>query len=333
VGGPDKDHPVSRDQYSGIVMGLGYARALVSDPDVQRITGELIEKALHHLVIEGQWNVILPPEGRIPVGSTFLGNQEKQLAFLLIGRSVNPAKYGPLYDQVKAAASLVWLPVWMSLADPIPKYYKFNLEHAGGVVPALVFETDPGRRAAYMVAYDMLRKATRHHKNAYFNLARILIEPPARRPVVAQEPSGSNPAITLAQEIRSLLCEYLERRTLLIGTGTGLPRNQIADPGFQVGVWPGDVALYTSLNLQEGGTGRSYEVRFAMPMKARVGNGIDFAWQRSPFGYALKPGSSTCGKPPTVEKVRTCGSAPRREGPGVDYLLAYWLGRYLGVVP
>jgi hypothetical protein len=31
--------------------------------------------------------------------------------------------------------------------------------------------------------------------------------------------------------------------------------------------------------------------------------------------------------------IRRCGSDLNREGPGVDYLLAYWLGVYLGVVP
>ena len=37
--------------------------------------------------------------------------------------------------------------------------------------------------------------------------------------------------------------------------------------------------------------------------------------------------------PPTLEEVQMCGSDPKREGPGVDYLLPYWLAVYLGVLP
>ncbi|HEV8307698.1 MAG TPA: hypothetical protein VGW35_08515, partial [Methylomirabilota bacterium] len=324
------DHAISRDQYTGVMMGLAYAYALVPDADVRRTAKKLIEQTLDHL-LENHWTVVLPPENR--AATFFIGNFDQQLAFLLIGRLVNPGKYGPRYDRDVAAAGAAWLPTWFSVLDPVPKYYKFNLAHAGGLLP-LFLETDETRRAGYLTAYRMLRKATRHHRSAYFNLSRILIELPARRASVALEPSGSNPQLTLKDEIRSILADFLERRRLLLPAGgTGIPRNFVADPKYQVRRWPNDVAVYRPL---EGG-GKGYQVTFAMPPTGRIGGGMDYMWEVSPFGYALKFGDPRCsvglGRVPTEEMIRRCGSDLNREGPGVDYLLAYWLGVYLGVVP
>jgi hypothetical protein len=58
----------------------------------------------------------------------------------------------------------------------MPQYYMFNLSHAV-VSPTLVAEDDPGLRQNYRRAYDILRRASAHHRNAYFNLVRILEAP------------------------------------------------------------------------------------------------------------------------------------------------------------
>lgn len=95
------NHPVSRDQYVGVMMGLGLAWQLV--PDVRAEAGRLVEEALDYL-LRNRWNVVLPPGGRIE--TTFLGDFPKQLAFLRIGKTVNPGKYADEDDQVAAAAEL-----------------------------------------------------------------------------------------------------------------------------------------------------------------------------------------------------------------------------------
>jgi hypothetical protein len=323
------DHPVSRDAYSGVFMGLAYTYALVPDPEVQATVRGLIEQALDTL-ISNKWNVVLPPDNRIAATSSFIGNFDKQLAFLRIGKSVNPTKYGPLYDEVAAAAEVMWLPAWFSALDPIPDYYKFNLLHAV-LGPALFLEGDPALRAHYMTAYNVVRRATGHHRNAYFNLMRILVEPPAQRALTAASPSASNPEISLREEIQSILAEWLERRTR-VASVSGLPLNLVAAPPYQASLWPQNVALYTSTHLS-----RSYQARYALPVWGRIGRGMDFMWERSPFDVGFKfhdPSRPECTvMPPTAGQILECGSAPRREGPGVDYLLAYWLGAYLEVLP
>lgn len=319
------DHPVSRDQYSGVFLGLALAHALVEDEEVRGRSRRLIEEALDGLLRNG-WNVVLPPDNRIR--TTFLGNIDKQLAFLRIGASVAPEKYEARYREVAAAASLTWIPVWLGVLDPLFQYYKFNLSHAV-FAPALFLERDPELRAGYLAGYEVLWQTVRHHRNAWFDLVQILVQLPEERRAAAAAPAGSNPALTLAAEVQTTLSEWLQRRSLVPGPH-GLPRNAVADPAYQVSLWPHEVARFPSLDGS-----RRYVSRSALPVTARNGQGLDFAWERHPFTVGLDEGRDPA-RPPSHEEVLTegaPGSHPRREGPGVDYLLTYWLALYLGVLP
>ena len=329
--------PVSRDQYSGIFMGLTYAHEFV--PELRDEVRPMIERALDFL-IANNWNVALPPDQRI--ATTFLGNFDKQLAFLLVGKHINPRKYRATYDRYAAASSVIWVPMWFSAVDPIMQYYKFNLGHIG-LSLALFLEQHAGLRQNYMTAYAMLRRATAHHKNAYFNMLRILVERSEQRASIAAGPSGSNPDISLSDEIETLLGEWLERRERTAGPN-GLPRNVLADFQYQAALHPEHVSTYTTI---AGKTPKLAE--YALPIWGRVGDGMDFMWQRQPFGV-IAAGCILGWNPdiaqfpekqqrgvlpiPDAEFRRECGNdARKREGAGVDYLLTYWMGAYLGILP
>jgi len=322
--------PISRDQYSGIFLGLAYAFELV--PEVRADIGPLIEQALDFL-IDNFWNVPLPPQNRI--ATSFIGNFDKQLAFLLIGKRVNPIKYSLIYDHYAPASGVAWLPIWFSTLDPIFQYYKFNLLHAN-LGPTLLLEKNPEWRENYMIGYRMLRRATAHHKNAYFNLVRILVEPPSQRTATAASPSGTNMSISLADEIKSILEEWLERRKRVVVV-SGLPRNILADFNFQKGLRPNNVALYHPLL---GDTRKPFDLAtYTLPIWGRIGYGMDFVWQRHPFSVipADCPNIPLDLPDPSIidsKRIIECGSDwRRREAPGVDYLLTYWMGAYLDVLP
>ncbi|MGA8223131.1 MAG: hypothetical protein WB780_15890 [Candidatus Acidiferrales bacterium] len=359
--GEGNEHPISRDQYVGTFMGLALANALVPDPDVQNTTKTLITEALDFF-IAGGWDMHTPPKDRIPISSTFLGNWDFQLGLLRIGATVNPSgapgpyNFGDLYNRYAAGSKFSWIPTWISVADPDSNYFEFNLSHAV-IGPTLFFETDSTLRANYLLWYNMLRRATRHHKNAYFNLDRILIELPANRAGVAAQPSYSNPNLSLQDEIKGLLEEWLMRLNELgMKAPDGLPYNFVSDPAYEANLFRDDrVALYKGL------TGNPiYAAKYAMPMWARQGNGMDFVWEHSPFDVPLTPPSPgpappasaappipDCtttlhshplppGSPGTVTatQISQCGSdLANQEAPGVDYLLAYWLAVYLNVLP
>jgi hypothetical protein len=329
------NHPVSRDQLVGVLMGLGMTYQNVNDPEVKATAGKLVEDALDYL-LRNDWNVVLPPDNRIAPGSSFFGDFPKQLAFLRIGKTVNPAKYGPLYDRYAAAAELSWIPVWFGSFEPLTQYYKFNLSHAA-FASLLFLETDPAIRARAMSGYNVLWGPVRHHKNAYFDLLHILVQAPGDRAVVAGSTAPTTPTfptITLADEIRSLLADWLVRlNDPQVKGPNGLPRDDIADWQFQSGLWPRDVTLYAAID----GSRPRWVANYALPISKRIGRGMDFMWQREPFQAAMSESKRTPGAPPPDQmEVLNSGAGGLmrlREGPAVDYLLPYYLAVYLGVIP
>jgi hypothetical protein len=281
-------------------------------------------------LLRNNWNVILPPDNRIVPTSSYFGDFPKQLAYLRIGKTVNPAKYGPIYDRYAPAAELAWIPIWFSSIDPLFQYYKFNLSHAA-YSPLLFLETDSSIRAKAMVGYSMLWRAIRHHKNAYFDLLHILVQVPADRAGMAAGPAPATPGVSLANEIQSLLNEWLIRRNRIMGPN-GLPRNDVAYWEYQRDLWPRGVSLYAAL----GGKPK-WISNNALPIWGRIGRGMDFMWQRDPFQVGMDEGMRRPGAPPPdqMEILRNGaqGIHRQREGAAVDYLLAYYLAVYLGVIP
>ncbi|MGZ8701014.1 MAG: hypothetical protein ACXWZY_01840 [Gaiellaceae bacterium] len=298
------DHPVSKDQYAGVFYGLAMAHRLVPVLSVQERTGRLIRDALDFLLANG-WNVRVPPKNRYE--TTFLGDFPKQLAFLRIGATVLGGKYLDQYLQLSPASAHTWIPIWFSAIDPVLQYYKFNLSHAA-LAPALLLEDDLGRRAGFAQAHAMMWRAVRHHRNAYFGLTRLLAQLPAEREAFAQTTTPwLDPNMTVEKEIRSVLQDWI-RRYELVKAGTGMPTGALADPSFQASLAATDVATFVGFD----GSTRQLAI-FALPQTARTGSDKDFVWQRHPFDPA--------------------GSRPNRVHPGVDYLLAYWMAAYLGVLP
>lgn len=323
------NHPVSRDQQVGVFMGLAMAYQNVNNPEVQATAKHLIEDALDYL-LRNNWNVVLPPDNRIAPTSSYLGDFPKQLAYLRIGKTVNPAKYGPIYDKYAPAAELTWIPIWFSSIDPPFQYYKFNLSHAA-FSPLLFLETDPSIRARAMVGYNVLWSTIHHHKNAYFDLLHVLVQSPAERAAAATSLSSPNSRISLAEEIKALLNEWLIRRSLVLGPN-GLPRNDVADWQYQSQLWPRDVSLYASL-----GSNPKWIANFPLPIWGRIGRGMDIMWQRDPFQVGMDEKIRRPGTPAPDQKEVLENGAPGnhrlREGAAVDYLLAYYMAVYLGVIP
>ena len=326
------DHPVSRDQYIGIFYGLYAAYRFVADPDVQAGAQGHITALLTYL-LENNWNLPLPPANA--VCTSYLGAFDHQLALLRIGASVNPQAFQAAYARVAAASAAIWLPVWVTALDPLDEgYYKFNLSHAA-FSPLLLAEDTAELRQNYRQAYDILRYATAHHRNAYFNLVRILVELPADRPAAMAIPSGSNPGLPLKDEIQSTLAEYVLRLGMAKASN-GLPTSAFPDPAGQLTLWPDQAQLYTQ--LFEGN--RSYIAPYCLPVYERNGSIMEFIWQNDPVTLMFSPDSV----PPLPETGVTLqmqqikqdidnNSDPNRECSGLDYLLPYWLAVYLGVLP
>ena len=276
------DHAVSRDAYVGAMMGLTYAYFLVQDPDVKQTSQRLIESVLDHLLGPGQWNFLLAPYDRLR--TSYFGNIDMQLTFLRIGKAINPQKYGPIYDRYAPASEVIWVPTWITILDPVTSYFKFNLAQAF-FSPLLFLEDQPVLRGNYLRAYNLLWRATSHHKNAYFDLVRILIETSGQRLTTAPPPGSMTPPAPPREEIPLLLTEWLTRRQQ-IPAPSSLPFNRVAYPNYQAGLWPARITVYTAASLDTG-VSQGYQATIPLPVHGRIGDGMDFLWQRSPFGVGL----------------------------------------------
>ncbi len=346
----DADNVVSRDQYSGVFMGLAYAYALV--PEVQPQARALIDGGLDYVLLNN-WNLPLPPDRTIV--TTFMGNFDVQLDLLRIGASVDPThvpagtsqSYQQLYARYSPASALCWLPDWFSTADPLSGYYKYNLAHAY-FGPLLFLETDPTLQANYLVAYNIIRAPTSNHRNAYFNLVDMLV-----KAATVSSPSPSNPNISFGDETKSDLQDWVTRWNL-VKFPNGMPTSATsqAAAAYLTALWSpipslSHMQIYTDLSGN-----KNWTTTYPVPLQDRTGNGMEFVWQMPPStGGIDSPGSTrqattppAIGKgpgptyicsttPPTAGQIATCSTESFEEEPGVDFLLPYWLGVYLNLWP
>jgi hypothetical protein len=330
-------HPPSRDSYVGIMLGFACAWALV--PEVRETVSGLVSGAASYLVKNG-WAIITPPDRLARV--TFLHNVEHQLAFLCLAAATNPASRDPdftaLYKKAAQASDTVWVAVWGTCLDPIARYYKFNLTHASLSI-LLLLEQDLKRRKDYLAAYHILRRTVRHHLNPYFNVIRVLAEGPE---VLDRVEVGSVSGKTLRDETSLLLKQWLDRRDLTCWKPSGrpavLPTQKTPKPEVLRALFPDELALYAppipqaSLESGQLGAERLLLASLApLPVHHRPGRDMDFVWQRPPFttGTQLSPIYRWPVK--LKDQVTADGGRPEFQAPGVDYLLAYWMGAYLQV--
>lgn len=155
----------SRDQYSGVLFGLSVTYELVNDPLVQTAVRDLVTRALDYL-IASNWQIV-SPNGQTVV---FLGRSDQILAFLAVGRQVNPTRFAATYAAARDRyAGTVWLPILYDSLNEHSSYFKFNLNYIN-LYSLTRLESDEDYRAIFMRAYQRLRGTTAPHGNAHFNM-------------------------------------------------------------------------------------------------------------------------------------------------------------------
>lgn len=157
----------SRDQYSGVMFGLGVAHDLIDDADVRAFIRDVVTRILRYLHRHG-WNVIMP-DGSI--STTFLHRPDQRLSVLQVGRRINPEKFEWIYSWYRSVyASLVSSPILFDNVDEHGHYFKFNLNYINLYNLVRLEESESPYRAFYVTAYDALRRRTEEHGNAHFNM-------------------------------------------------------------------------------------------------------------------------------------------------------------------
>ncbi|HLK47722.1 MAG TPA: hypothetical protein VKT49_06290 [Bryobacteraceae bacterium] len=180
----------SRDQYSGVLFGLGVAYDLMDDPAMKAAIAAQVTRLVQFLK-DHTWNVVLP-DGTTT--TTFLDRPDQQLAFLQLARHVNPDQFSTAYDLARVLLSpVVALPIaFDTLSDS--SYFKFNLDTIN--LYSLVHLESSSFGSLYGTAYSTLRDHTSGQGNAFFDMIDFAIN----------GPNGPRDA-----EARLLLNQWLQR--------------------------------------------------------------------------------------------------------------------------
>jgi len=182
----------SRDQYSGVFFGLGVAYSVVENAEVRSSIRELVTRMLEFL-LKHRWFVVMP-DGSI--STVFTGHPDQRLAFLQVGRLVNPGRFSSEYSRERSRSSgQVSVPIAFDVLDDHTSYFKFNLDTIN-LYNLIRLESNATYRARYVFAYNVLRRTTDDHGNPHFNL-------------VDRALKGANSARDA--ETRRLLDEWLKR--------------------------------------------------------------------------------------------------------------------------
>jgi len=154
----------SRDEYSGVIFGLGVAYDLIDDPAMRSSIAQVVTRLVQFLKDHG-WTVVLP-DGTVT--TTFLDRPDQQLAFLQLARHVNPDQFSTAYDIAQGLLSpVVIVPVsFDTLSDS--SYFKFNLDTIN--LYTLIHLESGTVQDVYRKAYSILRNHTGNQENAFFNM-------------------------------------------------------------------------------------------------------------------------------------------------------------------
>jgi uncharacterized protein (TIGR03437 family) len=180
----------SRDQYMGVIFGLGVAYDMVNDAGVQASISQIATRLVQFL--EGHaWTVVMPDGS---VSTTFVIRPDEILTLLQVGRHVNPSAFSTDYDINKILlAAGVLTAVGVDAASD-SSYFKFNLDYISFY--NLVRLESSSEKSIYLAAYQVLRDATDGDQNAMFDLI---------------DHALSGPSPSRDSEASALINEWLQR--------------------------------------------------------------------------------------------------------------------------
>jgi len=171
---------ISRDQNLGVLFGLITAYKLIGSKDlyVKETTRELILLLTDYL-IKNKWLItedqrMLGKPGEPGLGTYFgLANKIKITILMMAEHvSLNPSKYQEEIKKAAKSAELAWFPMWLSNANPMESYYKYNLSYITFYSYFLV-EEDPVRKSNLEKSFNVLKAYTSHHENPHFDLIKL----------------------------------------------------------------------------------------------------------------------------------------------------------------
>ena len=282
----------SRDQYTGWFMGLATAYDLIDDEPTRELIRRDVRAVIDKLRADGY--LIIGEDGApTDAGPEVL--PPFQLAWHLIAAHVlDEPYYWELYEERFRRHRDILSVSLFSWFNKYHQYYGFNLTHEN-FFGLLRLETDPVRRSLYLdVFHRQVRSLVEHTHNVFFD------------------------EIYLANCRRAGECRDYEATARDIA----MQLRDFQDPPvrevpLEIPEWPLDpISVLLSDLIDELGIRDLIDIepQTLDPRPVRYRCPRSFMWQKSPYNLDCPGGDGT------------------EVYPGIDYLIAYWMGRYYGFI-
>jgi hypothetical protein len=306
----------SLDQYSGIIMGVTVALAIVDDPWVHERAKLLAAQMVEHFKRTG-WN-LADGNGRTTGQSLQYAPEHPGywlLATLFMGTLADPAAYKDLYYQwaiERGYADYNVLKVDLRMYT-LFNYFSMNINWV--ILYAMAtFETYPALRERYQrVMAECMYPVAANHRNAWFNMAYLHV-------------MGKNDS-RIQQDVDDQLMRFGVERIPGQPNSTRLPERGLNASGNYYrhlvnGTWPHTTfsswltanPLYPQASMNLAAALLDDGEFLAKPKTVDQYHSVDFLWQRTPY-------------------TSSDYSPARRQDSGLAYLLPYWMGRFHGSIP
>jgi hypothetical protein len=250
---------ISRDQYIGCLYGLTSAHLGV--PPLRAEAGVLLERIAAYLESTG-W-IAYQADG-VTISTPFTQTPDVLWSVVQAAHNVDPARWGALHLSARELPTIQWLPMWVSTRELLTAYYPVNILH-GTMATLVQGEADPALYREYIKGFEIVRDATGHHQNAFFDAVYGMAVPSAAPRV--------GPVLEAA-------LQHFARRDRRVFT----PDTR-SDPSVAKVLYTPPAVLALPGSAPQGGFWVA-----ATPLDVEKRRHSDFLWQQSPFH--LSHGSS-----------------------------------------
>ncbi|MHA1392746.1 MAG: hypothetical protein ACTSRZ_04525 [Promethearchaeota archaeon] len=304
---------ISRDQLNGLGFGYGLVYQLVDNQTIRNYIKKHVSWIIDYFQ-STRWESIMEDGTQSfrlaamePMLYRTFSGSEHLLAWINLGRMVNFEKYDPIYRKWAIDKNLIFMTDEYVRPNILHAYYSINVVTLA-YYTLINSEPNPEYRKIYADSYiRSVYELVKYHRNAFQNLIYLNITGMDR----------FNPnANMILKDILDSLQRYAETKVPHIK----VPILNSYYPDYEDIVDPISVELEEKMQdpaLALNPLMEHYEfeahAKYALPVDRR---GQDsFIWQRSPF------------------KLDSWGKNSKFAYAGVDFILPYWMGRYLYLIP
>ncbi len=282
----------SRDQYTGWFFGMAVAYDLIDDEETKEVIRDDVKEVIDELRDDSYWII---GENGLPTdaGPQVIGTM-RVCWHLIAAHILDTPEYRELYEQVFENQKGSLGVSSFSLMNKYYQYYGFNLSHET-FFNLLRLERNPERRRFYLdIFHTHIRNLVTLTHNVFFD------------------------DIYLANCERAGACYYYDETLADIPTQLAdFQDPPVREVPLEIPDWPLDPftvamsALIDALDIREL---IDIEPQTLDPRPVKWRCPRSFMWQKSPYNIDCPGGDGT------------------EVYPGIDYMIAYWMGRYYNLV-